>query len=133
MVQTTVMSQTTELTGTAEIYNSSRKPQAFFKNPGTSKITYSITLGGYGESLFFIVHSSEHNAADTKEGTDGNDKDFFLIRQEKFLKKRCWGLTYMSQIFDITYSINYAAHEFWFESELRLHVHYIKICCATNQ
>lgn len=83
MVQTMVMSQTTELTATAEIYNSSRKPQAFFKNPGTPKITYSITLGGYGKSLFvFIVHSSEHNAADTKEGTDDNDKVlFFLIRK----------------------------------------------------
>lgn len=81
MVQTTVMSQTTELTATAEIYNSSRKPQAFFKNPGTPKITYSITLGSYGESLFFIVHSSEHNTADTKEGTDENEKDSFLIRK----------------------------------------------------
>lgn len=39
----------------------------------------------------------------------------------------------MTQMLDITYSINYAAHEFWFESELRLYLHYIKICCAINQ
>lgn len=91
MVQTTVMSQTTELTATAEIYNSSRKPQAFFKNPGTPKITYSITLGGYGKSLFFIVHSSEHNAADTKEGTDDNDKVFFFNKKRIFFLKKVLG------------------------------------------
>lgn len=84
--------------------------------------------------FFFIVHSSEHNAADTKEGTDDNDKVFFfLIRKYIFFKKVLGGLTYMTQMLDITYSINYSAHEFWFESELRLYLHYIKICCAINQ
>lgn len=42
--------------------------------------------------FFFIAHSSEHNAADTKEGTDENDKVFFLIRKEFFFKKGVGGV-----------------------------------------
>lgn len=61
-------------------------------------------------------------------------KFFFFNKKRIFFKKKVLGgLTYMTQMLDITYSINYAAHEFWFESELRLYLHYIKICCAINQ